>query len=130
MFGYMLPSTGFIKEYKLLLYAPGFIVQYPRSELDGNIPEFQDEKIFRDALREAVQWGNITNASYIHQMNALVEDGKSLEFINLCETRHNNQLRQSARRTYFRDTHNRRNYCGSALQRHPFAQRQFHKTCF
>ena len=92
MFGYMLPSTGFVKEYKLRLYAPGFIVQYPRSELGGKIPEFQDEKTFRDTLREASKWGSITNASYIHQMNALVESGRSLEFINLCETRHNNQF--------------------------------------
>ncbi len=92
MFGYMLPSTGFIKEYKLRLYAPGFIVQYPRSELGGKIPEFQDEKAFRDTLRDANLWGNITNASYIHKMNALIEDGKALEFINLCETRHNNQF--------------------------------------
>lgn len=92
MFGYMLPSTGFIKNYKLRLYAPGFIVQYPRSELGGKIPEFQDERVFRETLREANQWGNITNASYIHKMNALIEDGKALEFINLCETRHNNQF--------------------------------------
>ncbi|MBP3381297.1 MAG: hypothetical protein J6L00_01520, partial [Clostridia bacterium] len=92
MFGYMLPSTGFIKEYKLRLYAPGFIVQYPRSELGGKIPPFQDEKVFRDALRDATLWGNLTNASYIHQMNALIEGGKALEFINLCETRHNNQF--------------------------------------
>ena len=92
MFGYMLPSTGFIKEYKLLLYAPGFIIQYPRSELGGKIPEFHDEKAFRDALREASQWGNLTNASYIHQMNELIEQGKALEFINLCETKHNNQF--------------------------------------
>ena len=92
MFGYMLPSTGFIQAYKLRLYAPGFIVQYPRSELGGKIPEFQDEKAFRETLREANQWGNITNASYIHKMNALIEDGKALEFINLCETRHNNQF--------------------------------------
>ncbi len=92
MFGYMLPSTGFIKAYKLLLYAPGFIIQYPRSELGGKIPEFQDEKAFRDALRDANQWGSMTNASYIHQMNKLIEDGKALEFMNLCETRHNNQF--------------------------------------
>jgi uridine kinase len=92
MFGYMLPSTGFIQEYKLRLYAPGFIVQYPRSELGGKIPQFQDEKAFRDTLREANHWGTITNASYIHKMNALIEEGKALEFINLCETRHNNQF--------------------------------------
>lgn len=92
MFGYMLPSTGFIREYKLRLYAPGFIVQYPRSELGGEIPQFQDEKAFRDTLRDANQWGHMTNASYIHKMNELIENGKALEFINLCETRHNNQF--------------------------------------
>jgi uridine kinase len=94
MFGYMLPSTGFIKAYKLRLYAPGFIIQYPRSELGGVIPEFQDEKAFRDALREANHWGKLSNASYIHKMNELIEQGKALEFINLCETRHNNQFVQ------------------------------------
>ena len=92
MFGYMLPSTGFIKSYKLRLYAPGFIIQYPRAEANGEIPEFKDERVFKDALREANKWGNITNASYIYQMNELIEQGKALEFINLCETRHNNQF--------------------------------------
>ena len=92
MFGYMLPSTGFIKAYKMMLYAPGFIIQYPRSEMSGEIPPFNDERVFKDALREANKWGNITNASYIYQMNELVEQGKALEFINLCETRHNNQF--------------------------------------
>lgn len=92
MFGYMLPSTGYIKDYKFKLYAPGFIVQYPRAENKGQIPEFEDEKVFQNALREANRWGNITTASYISQMNEIVEEGKALEFINICETRHNNQL--------------------------------------
>ena len=92
MFGYMLPSTGFIKAYKLQLYAPGFMIQYPRSELGGVIPEFCDERVLRDALRDANKWGNITKASYIYQMNRVIEQGTALEFINLCETRHNNQF--------------------------------------
>ena len=92
MFGYMLPSTGYIKDYKFKLYAPGFIVQYPRAENKGQIPEFEDEKVFQNALREANRWGNITTASYISQMNEIVEEGKALEFINICETRHNNQI--------------------------------------
>lgn len=92
MFGYMLPSTGYIKSYKLRLYAPGFIIQYPRAEEKGQIPYFEDEKVFQNALREANRWGNITTASYINQMNEIIEQGKALEFINICETRHNNQL--------------------------------------
>lgn len=92
MFGYMLPSTGYITSYKLKLYAPGFLIQYPRAENKGQIPDFKDEKVFQTALKEANRWGNITNASYIYQMNEIVENKKALEFINLCETRHNNQL--------------------------------------
>ncbi len=92
MFGYMLPSTGYIKEYKFRLYAPGFCIQYPRAENKGLIPPFVDERVFQNTLREANRWGNITTASSIAQMNEIVEEGKALEFINICETRHNNQL--------------------------------------
>ena len=92
MFGYMVPSTGYLKEFKLRLYYPGIIIQYPRAELGGRIPEFEDAKVFSKALREANEWGNLTKASSIWQMNKLVENGQSNEFINLCETRHNNML--------------------------------------
>lgn len=94
MFGYMLPSTGYIREYKLKLYSPGFIIQYPRSEEKGCIPQFKDEKVYKNVLKEANIWGNITSASSISQLNEIVESGKALEFINICETRHNNQLAQ------------------------------------
>ena len=92
MFGYMLPSTGFIREYKMKLYSPGFIIQYPRSEEKGTIPPFKDEKVYQNVLKEANIWGNITSSGCISQLNEIVENGKALEFINICETRHNNQL--------------------------------------
>ncbi len=92
MFGYMLPSTGYISEYILRLYTPGFLIQYPRSETGGKIPKFEDAPVFTNALREANNWGNIIEASYISQMNNLVESKEALEFINVCETKHNNML--------------------------------------
>ncbi len=92
MFGYMLPSTGHIRDYNLRLYTPGFLIQYPRSECNGEIPKFEDAPVFTNALREANQWGNIIEASYISQMNQFIENGQALEFINICETRHNNML--------------------------------------
>lgn len=92
MFNYMVPSTGYIKDYKLRLYAPGFIVQYPRAEFGGLIPEFQDAPTFSQALKEANRWGEMINGSYVGLMNKKIEDEKELEFINLCETKHNGQL--------------------------------------
>ena len=92
MFNYMVPSTGYIKDYKLRLYAPGFIVQYPRSESGGIIPEFQDAPTFSQALKDAQKWGKMINGSYVGLMNKKIEQQKELEFINLCETKHNDQL--------------------------------------
>lgn len=92
MFGYMVPSTGYLTKYKLRLYAPGFIIQTPRAELGGAIPEFEDAPTFSHALKEANRWGEICQGSYVAQMNKLIESQKELEFINLCETRHNDQL--------------------------------------
>ncbi len=92
MFGYMLPSTRYLTKYKLKLYTPGFIIQYPRAELNGEIPKFEDAPSFGKALKEANIWGNIIDGSYIAKMNKIIEDGRAIEFINLCETRHNNSL--------------------------------------
>ena len=92
MFGYMLPSTGYIQKYELMLYSPGFLITYPRSETNGEIPEFKDERVFRNSLKEANRWSNTSHASYISDFNEIVEQGKALEFLNICEARHNRQL--------------------------------------
>lgn len=92
MFGYMLTNTSQITDYKLKLYSPGMIIQYPRSECDGKIPPFEDAPRFSQALREANIWGNILDGSYIAKMNKIVEMKNSNEFICLCETRHTNML--------------------------------------
>lgn len=92
MFGYMLPSTGYLKEFTLKLYSPGFLITYPRSECGGITPKFTDERVFREALKEANVWADTSKASYISQMNEIVENNNALEFINICEARHNRQL--------------------------------------
>lgn len=92
MFGYMVPKTGYIKDYKLSLYDKGFIVQYPRAEVGGVIPEFKDAPTFSKALRQANKWGEICKGSYVSMMNEMIEADKDVEFINLCETKHNGML--------------------------------------
>ena len=92
MFGYMVPNTSFIKDYKLRLYDKGLILQYPRAEAGGVIPQFKDAPTFSKALRQANHWGDICKGSYVSMMNEMIEEGKDVEFINLCETKHNAML--------------------------------------
>lgn len=93
MFGYMLPSTGYLKSFKLFLYYPGFIIQYPRAELNGEIPTFKDEPTFGAALKEVAKWGKIIQGNTIAKINEYAKDHKSaVDFVNMCETKHNHQL--------------------------------------
>ena len=53
MYGIMVPSTGYLKNYKILPYSSGIILQYPRSENEGNIPPFIDSPVFGRTLKES-----------------------------------------------------------------------------
>ena len=92
MYNPLVSSTGFLQKYILRQYAPGFLISYPRFECKGEIPPMEDERAFRAALKEANKWANTIKNESISQLNNLIEDGKALELINLCETRHNTQF--------------------------------------
>ncbi len=95
MFGYMLPSTGYLKEFSMFLYYPGFIIQYPRAELDGHIPKFIDEPNFGKALKDVAKWGNIINGNTIAKINQYASDHKTArDFVYMCESKHSHMLHE------------------------------------
>lgn len=92
MYSHLVPSTGYLKEYKLRLYAPGFMLQYPRAECGGKIPEFEDAPTFMRTLKESHDWAKIISADTVGKINRKIETAGPVEFINLCEARHNRML--------------------------------------
>ena len=92
MYGYMVPSTGYLKEFELFYYAPGFLLRYPRIEANGAIPEFADSPSFLRVLNKAEQWAINCDSDMIYKMNRKIENHRQVEFVNMCETKHNNQL--------------------------------------
>ena len=92
MYSRMVPSTGYINKYKIRFYSPGIIIQYPRSEANGEIPPFEDAPTFGRTLKQAHQWAIATGANTVVGINEHVEKDGVIDFINLCESRHNRQL--------------------------------------
>ncbi|HAK05085.1 MAG TPA: AAA family ATPase [Firmicutes bacterium] len=92
MFGYMVPSSGYLKSWKLRLYSPGILIQYPRYECRGEIPPFQDAPTFGHTLKAIHQWSKITHADSVAGINAYITDERVVEFINLSEALHNRML--------------------------------------
>ena len=92
MYSHMVPSTGYLHDYKLRLYAPGFMLQYPRSEEEGVIPPFQDDPTFNRTLKESHDWAKIVGSDTVAGINNSIKNRGTIEFINLCEARHNRML--------------------------------------
>lgn len=92
LYGYMVPSTGFLTHYKMKLFAPGLIIQYPRAECGGIIPEFEEDRTFGRTLKESYQWAVKVGTETVSKINEYVLKNGSVDFINMCESNHNNML--------------------------------------
>ncbi len=92
MYERMVPSTGYIKSYKIRLYSPGFLVQYPRPECGGQIPDFKDSPTYGRTLKEQHDWAKIVGIDTVARINNEIKTAGSSEFINICEARHNRML--------------------------------------
>ena len=92
MYGRMVPSTGYLNKFKIRLYSPGIIVQYPRAEAGGMIPKFEDAPTFGKTLKASHAWGKIAGADSVSGINEHIKKDGVVDFINMCETRHNRML--------------------------------------
>lgn len=92
LYGYMVPSTGYLKKFKLLSYNPGFVVQYPRAECNGEIPPFEESISFGRMLKDAREWAELCECNKVPLLNQYATDVKINDLVNICETKHNNML--------------------------------------
>jgi uridine kinase len=94
MYGYMVPSTGYLKDFEMHYLNPGFLVQYPRREEKGEIPEFSDSPKFFNVLNQSENWAVNLGVDMIYKMNKCIENCDVQEFVNSCENRHVEQLEE------------------------------------
>ena len=92
LYSYLVPSTGYLRKFTITYYEPGFIVQVPRSECEGEIPPFVDEKKFSLSLSRNYLWEERNHLDTVYSINRFLKNYSSMELINLCETRMNDML--------------------------------------
>lgn len=94
MYGYMVPSTGYLDKFTLQIYDGNILVRYPRYEAGGIIPPFGDEPLFAKELRNAYKWAKQCNADTVCKINSHVRKDTYVDFLNMCETKHNDLLHE------------------------------------
>ncbi len=97
LYSFLVPSTGYLKKYMLRYYAPGFLVQVPRSECGGMIPEFKDEPTYAQSLQKNYLWSKNNQLDTIFGINRFIKNNSAMAFINLCEARINDMIAELGR---------------------------------
>ncbi|MCT4562957.1 MAG: nucleoside kinase [Maledivibacter sp.] len=95
-YGYMVPSTGYLKEFSLKFYMPGLIIQFPTKEQPDSIPEFVEQPKLAAVFHESEKWGNILNVGYVANLNETIDEDKIPELIRVAEALHEKKIAQIA----------------------------------
>lgn len=99
LYGYMVPSTGYLKTFELKFYLPGIIIRYPLKET-GKIPEFEDSPKLYRIFRESEKWSQTIHVENVAQLNDSIKSGRGGELIRICEALHEKQIAQIADEIY------------------------------
>ncbi len=85
-YGYMVPSTGYLKQFKLIHKAPGFILNYPTI----NQPEclldcpIEQKKLF-NVFMESSRWAEIMDVKTVTDLNDSIARGETGDLILISE---------------------------------------------
>jgi uridine kinase len=84
-YGDMVPSTGYLKYFKLYLYAEGFVIQMPTEQSPTEVLPFRpQEKIFK-VMEQTARWNQLLNVETVGDLNQQISGGKIKDIILVSE---------------------------------------------
>lgn len=95
-FGYMVPSTGFLRLFALRFYLPGLILLYPNKSQPGVLPVYRDQPKLAAIFRESERWGEILGVGDLASLNQMISAGQGPELIRIAEALHEKKVAEIA----------------------------------
>lgn len=95
-YGYMVPSTGYLKYFKLYLYDDGFVVQMPEAEQPKVVPPFEPRHKLFQVLKESTQGGDRMGIETVGSLNDFVISRNPQELILVQEALQEKKIAQIA----------------------------------
>jgi uridine kinase len=94
--GYMVPSTGYLRDFELQPYGPGFVLQYPRRELPSVIQKPVDYPKLVAVFNEYREWMEVMGIPNVGALNEANEAGRMREVILISEALHEQRIARIA----------------------------------
>lgn len=97
-YGYMAPSTGYIKLYELYLYDDGFVIQLPTMAHPDRLEPFTPSRKVFSVLKLSTRWGNMLDVSTVGDLNNVIARGDMNQLILVQEALQEKNIADIAKR--------------------------------
>jgi len=96
-YGYMVPSTSYLKYFELYLYGDGFVLQMPETKKPNVVPEFRPQNKLFHVLDESSKWGDMLGIQTVADLNEAITKGNIQETILVQEALQEKRIGDIAR---------------------------------
>lgn len=96
-YGYMMPSTGYVKYFDLFAYEEGMILLLPEKEEPEKLPEFVPRKKLFQTLMASGEWGREMHIDTVGDLNDQICQGNISDMILVQEALQERRISEIAR---------------------------------
>lgn len=95
-YGYMVPSTGYLKLFRIEAHHDGIVLMTPKKEFPNEIPEVSIPMKLFGIFTEYSDWLSILGVEDVGNLNDVVESGKIGELVLIAEVLHEKKIARIA----------------------------------
>ena len=95
-YGYMVPSTGYLKTFALTALPPGFILQFPRRSNPNQIERADRPSKLAAVFRQHNEYMRVMNVEDVAALNHTIESRRIREVILVAEAMHEQRIAEIA----------------------------------
>lgn len=100
--GYMAPSTGYLRYFRLLRWEDGFVLQFPQRHLPTQLLEPQQNRQLITVFREYGDWLHLLRVESVGELNQAVEKGQIRKVVLVSEALHEHRIVNIAQQVWER----------------------------
>lgn len=95
-YGFLVPSTGYLKVFDLNKYYNGMLLQIPKRKQPAEVEDLIIQNKMFEIFREFNQWNKVLNVTKVSELNKAAGNGKSETLIKVTEALHEKKIGQIA----------------------------------
>jgi len=95
-YGYLAPSTGYIRNFSIVPYDNGFILHLPSMAHPTTLVPAKKSKKLYDVFKETLRWRHILEVEDVGMLNEVISQKRFTEFVLIAEAFHEKKIAQIA----------------------------------